>query len=140
MRAISTAYRQCAGRWGAAGSGVGGWQGPGVPPQQVRPRPLWLARPALQPAATVQPGHGPAPSPLPEAACSTPAHRKAEVAVGGVDIRDVSSQTMASKQPGLYFIGEVLDVTSRLGGYNFQWAWASGFACAQALVPESSPV
>ena len=61
-------------------------------------------------------------------------YKKAEVTVGGVDTRDISSQTMESKQPGLYFIGEVVDVTGWLGGYNFQWAWASGFACAQALV------
>ncbi len=60
-------------------------------------------------------------------------YRKAEVTAGGVDTRDLSSQTMESKQPGLYFIGEVVDVTGWLGGYNFQWAWASGFACAQAL-------
>ena len=60
-------------------------------------------------------------------------YRKAEVTVGGVDTRDLSSQTMESKQPGLYFIGEVVDVTGWLGGYNFQWAWASGYACAQAL-------
>ena len=60
-------------------------------------------------------------------------YRKAEVTVGGVDTRDLSSQTMESKQPGLYFIGEVVDVTGWLGGYNFQWAWASGFACAEAL-------
>lgn len=60
-------------------------------------------------------------------------YKKAEVTVGGVDTRDVSSQTMESKQPGLYFIGEVVDVTGWLGGYNFQWAWASGFACAEAL-------
>ena len=60
-------------------------------------------------------------------------YKKAEVTMGGVDTRDVSSQTMESKQPGLYFIGEVVDVTGWLGGYNFQWAWASGFACAQAL-------
>ena len=60
-------------------------------------------------------------------------YRKAEVTAGGVDTRDVSSQTMESKQPGLYFIGEVIDVTGWLGGYNFQWAWASGFACANAL-------
>ncbi|MDQ3058348.1 MAG: NAD(P)/FAD-dependent oxidoreductase [Pseudomonadota bacterium] len=60
-------------------------------------------------------------------------YKKAEVTVGGVDTRDLSSQTMESKQPGLYFIGEVVDVTGWLGGYNFQWAWASGFACAQAL-------
>jgi predicted Rossmann fold flavoprotein len=60
-------------------------------------------------------------------------YKKAEVTVGGVDTRDLSSQTMESKQRGLYFIGEVVDVTGWLGGYNFQWAWASGFACAQAL-------
>eukprot|EP01034_Spumella_vulgaris_P044394 gene44394-55207_t len=60
-------------------------------------------------------------------------YKKAEVTLGGVDTRDVSSQTMESKQPGLYFIGEVIDVTGWLGGYNFQWAWASAHACAQAL-------
>ncbi len=63
----------------------------------------------------------------------TEGYAKAEVTAGGVDTRDVSSQTMESKQPGLYFIGEAVDVTGWLGGYNFQWAWASGFACAQAL-------
>ncbi len=63
----------------------------------------------------------------------TEGYAKAEVTAGGVDTRDVSSQTMESKQPGLYFIGESVDVTGWLGGYNFQWAWASGFACAQAL-------
>jgi predicted Rossmann fold flavoprotein len=63
----------------------------------------------------------------------TEGYKKAEVTLGGVDTRDVSSQTMESKQPGLYFIGEVLDVTGWLGGYNFQWAWASGFASAQGL-------
>jgi hypothetical protein len=60
-------------------------------------------------------------------------YKKAEVTMGGVDTRDLSSQTMESKQAGLYFIGEVVDVTGWLGGYNFQWAWASAFACAQAL-------
>lgn len=60
-------------------------------------------------------------------------YKKAEVTLGGVDTRDLSSQTMESKQPGLYFIGEVVDVTGWLGGYNFQWAWSSAFACAQAL-------
>ena len=60
-------------------------------------------------------------------------YRKAEVTLGGVDTRDLSSQTMESTQPGLYFIGEVVDVTGWLGGYNFQWAWASGHACAMAL-------
>ncbi|MDB5848650.1 MAG: hypothetical protein JWP29_2402 [Rhodoferax sp.] len=63
----------------------------------------------------------------------TEGYRKAEVTAGGVDTRELSSQTMESKQPGLYFIGEVVDVTGWLGGYNFQWAWASAFACAQAL-------
>lgn len=63
----------------------------------------------------------------------TEGYRKAEVTLGGVDTRDLSSQTLESRQPGLYFIGEVVDVTGWLGGYNFQWAWASGFACAQAL-------
>ncbi|MED5620049.1 NAD(P)/FAD-dependent oxidoreductase [Ideonella sp. BN130291] len=60
--------------------------------------------------------------------------RKAEVTAGGVDTRELSSQSMESKrQPGLHFIGEVVDVTGWLGGYNFQWAWASAHACAQAL-------
>ena len=60
--------------------------------------------------------------------------RKAEVTAGGVDTRELSSQTMESRLvPGLYFIGEVVDVTGWLGGYNFQWAWASAAACAQAL-------
>jgi hypothetical protein len=63
----------------------------------------------------------------------TEGYKKAEVTAGGVDTRDLSSQTLESKQAGLYFIGEVVDVTGWLGGYNFQWAWASGFACAQAL-------
>lgn len=57
---------------------------------------------------------------------------KAEVAAGGVDTRELSSKTMqAAKVPGLYFIGEVLDVTGMLGGYNLQWAWASGFAAGR---------
>jgi hypothetical protein len=63
----------------------------------------------------------------------TEGYKKAEVTLGGVDTRDLSSQTMESKQPGLYFIGEVVDVTGWLGGYNFQWAWSSAHACAQAL-------
>ena len=62
----------------------------------------------------------------------TEGYRTAEVTFGGVDTREVSSQTMESrKSPGLYFIGEVLDVTGQLGGFNFQWAWASGNAAAQ---------
>ena len=63
----------------------------------------------------------------------TEGYRKAEVTLGGVDTRDLSSRTMESKQPGLYFIGEVVDVTGWLGGYNFQWAWSSAYACAMAL-------
>lgn len=60
-------------------------------------------------------------------------YAKAEVTAGGVDTRDLSSQTMESVVKGLYFIGEVVDVTGWLGGYNFQWAWASAYACAHAL-------
>ncbi|GKS87066.1 NAD(P)/FAD-dependent oxidoreductase [Acidovorax sp. SUPP1855] len=64
----------------------------------------------------------------------TEGYKKAEVTLGGVDTRALSQQTMEAKaQPGLYFIGEVVDVTGWLGGYNFQWAWASAHACAQAL-------
>ncbi|RVT87625.1 NAD(P)/FAD-dependent oxidoreductase [Inhella crocodyli] len=60
--------------------------------------------------------------------------RKAEVMAGGVDTRDLDSQSMGSKLvPGLHFIGEVVDVTGWLGGYNFHWAWASAAACAQGL-------
>ena len=59
--------------------------------------------------------------------------RKAEVTLGGVDTRELSSTTlMAERVPGLYFIGEAVDVTGWLGGYNFQWAWASGVAAGQA--------
>ena len=65
-------------------------------------------------------------------------YKKAEVTTGGVDTRDLSSQTLESKQPGLYFIGEVVDVTGWLGGYNFQWAWASAHACAQALAAKTA--
>jgi len=61
-------------------------------------------------------------------------YRKAEVTAGGVDTRELSSQTMQSQRcQGLYFIGEVVDVTGWLGGYNFQWAWASAAACARAI-------
>ena len=63
----------------------------------------------------------------------TEGYRKAEVTAGGVDTRALSSQTMESSQPGLYFIGEVVDVTGWLGGYNFQWAWASAWACAHGI-------
>jgi predicted Rossmann fold flavoprotein len=59
---------------------------------------------------------------------------KAEVTVGGISTADLSSQTMEARRvPGLYAIGEAVDVTGWLGGYNFQWAWASGWAAAQAL-------
>ncbi|WP_434638318.1 NAD(P)/FAD-dependent oxidoreductase [Klebsiella sp. I138] len=64
----------------------------------------------------------------------TEGYRTAEVTLGGVDTHELSSRTMeARKVPGLYFIGEVMDVTGWLGGYNFQWAWSSAWACAQAL-------
>jgi hypothetical protein len=59
---------------------------------------------------------------------------KAEVTAGGISTAELSSQTMEAKRvPGLYVIGEAVDVTGWLGGYNFQWAWASGWAAAQAL-------
>jgi predicted Rossmann fold flavoprotein len=61
-------------------------------------------------------------------------YRTAEVTLGGVDTRDLDSKTMAAKSvPGLYFIGEVVDVTGWLGGYNFQWAWSSGWCAGQAV-------
>ena len=61
-------------------------------------------------------------------------YAKAEVTAGGISTAELSSKTMEAKAvPGLYAIGEAVDVTGWLGGYNFQWAWASGFACAQAL-------
>jgi predicted Rossmann fold flavoprotein len=61
-------------------------------------------------------------------------YSKAEVTCGGVDTRALSSKTMECNDvPGLYFIGEVTDVTGQLGGYNFQWAWASGYAAGQAV-------
>ena len=64
----------------------------------------------------------------------TEGYRTAEVTLGGVDTNDLSSKTMESKLcPGLYFIGEVVDVTGHLGGFNFQWAWASGVAAGEAL-------
>lgn len=64
----------------------------------------------------------------------TEGYRTAEVTLGGVDTRELSSKTMAANRvPNLYFIGEVVDVTGWLGGYNFQWAWSSAWACAQAL-------
>jgi predicted Rossmann fold flavoprotein len=64
----------------------------------------------------------------------TVGYRAAEVTRGGVDTRELSSKTMAcAKVPGLYFIGEVVDVTGWLGGYNFQWAWASGWAAGQVV-------
>ncbi len=59
----------------------------------------------------------------------TEGFEKAEVTLGGIDTAELSSKTMESKKiKGLFFIGEAVDVTGWLGGYNFQWAWASGFA------------
>ena len=64
----------------------------------------------------------------------TEGFEKAEVTVGGIDTDELSAKTMESRKvPGLYFIGEVVDVTGHLGGYNFQWAWASGAAAGRAL-------
>ena len=59
-------------------------------------------------------------------------YRTAEVTLGGVDTKGLDSRTLAARDtPGLYFIGEVVDVTGWLGGYNFQWAWASGWSAGQ---------
>lgn len=64
----------------------------------------------------------------------TEGYAKAEVTSGGVDTRELSSKTMESKlQQGLYFVGEVVDVTGWLGGYNFQWAWSSSYAAGESL-------
>ena len=70
----------------------------------------------------------------------TEGYAKAEVTAGGVDTKELSQQSMESRQSGLYFIGEVVDITGWLGGYNFQWAWSSGFACAQALGQRLKPI
>jgi hypothetical protein len=64
----------------------------------------------------------------------TEGYQKAEVTAGGVDTGELSSKTMESRKVrGLFFIGEVVDVTGHLGGFNFQWAWASGVSAGQAL-------
>ena len=69
-----------------------------------------------------------------ESFAGTEGYPKAEVTLGGVDTGEISSKTMeARKVPGLYFIGEVVDVTGWLGGYNFQWAWASAHAAGKAM-------
>jgi predicted Rossmann fold flavoprotein len=74
------------------------------------------------------------------APAGTEGYRKAEVTLGGVDTRELSSQTLESRRvAGLYFIGEVVDVTGWLGGYNFQWAWASAVACARGLAAARAP-
>ncbi|MEJ2535071.1 MAG: NAD(P)/FAD-dependent oxidoreductase [Gammaproteobacteria bacterium] len=67
------------------------------------------------------------------APAGTEGYRTAEVTLGGVDTRDLSSRTMESTTSGLFFIGEVVDVTGHLGGFNFQWAWASGHAAGEAV-------
>jgi hypothetical protein len=65
---------------------------------------------------------------------NTEGYEKAEVTAGGVDTDELSSKTMESRSvPGLFFIGEVVDVTGHLGGHNFQWAWASGAAAGRSL-------
>ncbi|NNG14675.1 MAG: aminoacetone oxidase family FAD-binding enzyme, partial [Gammaproteobacteria bacterium] len=64
----------------------------------------------------------------------TEGYRTAEVTMGGVDTNDLSSKTMESKtRPNLYFIGEVVDVSGQLGGFNFQWAWSSGYVAGQSV-------
>jgi predicted Rossmann fold flavoprotein len=64
---------------------------------------------------------------------------KAEVTAGGVDLSEINPKKLESKlMPGLYFAGEILDVDGRIGGFNFQWAWASGHAAAQAIIKDRS--
>jgi predicted Rossmann fold flavoprotein len=64
----------------------------------------------------------------------TEGYKKAEVTVGGVSTNELSSKTMEARRvPGLYFIGEVVDVTGHLGGFNFQWAWSSAYAAGQHI-------
>ena len=64
----------------------------------------------------------------------TKGYEKAEVTAGGVDTNELSAKTMESRKvPGLFFVGEVVDVTGHLGGFNFQWAWAPGAAAGRAL-------
>ncbi|VVE18558.1 Ferredoxin--NADP reductase [Pandoraea iniqua] len=101
----------------------------------------WVANSGLSPQARVQELSDKALRSLAEAfsgwtlkPCGSEGWRKAEVTRGGVDTRALSSATLEARaQPGLHFIGEVVDVTGWLGGYNFQWAWASAVACAQAM-------
>jgi len=65
---------------------------------------------------------------------TTEGYAKAEVTLGGIDTRDLSSKTMGARNlNGLYAIGEAVDVTGWLGGYNFQWAWSSGWSAGQAI-------
>jgi len=67
-------------------------------------------------------------------------YRKAEVTRGGVDTDELSQNTLEARRvPGLHFIGEVVDVTGWLGGYNFQWAWASGHAAGEAIAARRQP-
>ena len=97
----------------------------------------WCARyapakplPALQSARVEDVGRGA--GRVAVAFAGTEGYPKAEVTLGGVDTRELSSKTMEARRvPGLFFIGEVVDVTGWLGGYNFQWAWASGYAAGQ---------
>jgi len=95
--------------------------------QWLKDKPMrQLDEPELKAAASLL-------SDFPLVASGTEGYRTAEVTLGGVDTRKVSSSTMESQLvPGLHFVGEVLDVTGWLGGYNFQWAWASGHAAGQA--------
>ncbi|MDX1718513.1 MAG: NAD(P)/FAD-dependent oxidoreductase, partial [Anderseniella sp.] len=69
----------------------------------------------------------------------TEGYRTAEVTLGGVDTRELDQKTMQARSvPGLYFIGEVVDVTGWLGGYNFQWAWSSGWVAGQAIAEQQA--
>jgi predicted flavoprotein YhiN len=113
------------GRRAAHGAGRGTAEAAGAAPVRAlaaRPPVRQLDEPVLRQAAQLL-------GAFPLVASGTEGYRTAEVTLGGVDTAEVSSSTMESKRvPGLHFVGEVLDVTGWLGGYNFQWAWASGHA------------
>jgi predicted flavoprotein YhiN len=70
---------------------------------------------------------------------TTEGYAKAEVTAGGVDTAELSAKTMESQVRGLFFIGEVVDVTGHLGGFNFQWAWASGAAAGRSIAATAPP-
>jgi len=123
--AASPARERVPGEQGTGGEGLAGRDGGDRPVAELRDRDLAALAAGLKRWTTVPTG--------------TEGYRKAEVTAGGVDTRDLDSRSCESRLvPGLHFIGEVVDVTGWLGGYNFQWAWASAAACARAMAANCS--